>query len=54
MENCQDVQKPRCSLLVAGLGHDLGHPGLNNGFLSEAESIALDIVLPLGLIEGGP
>ncbi|CAE7381772.1 Pde9a [Symbiodinium pilosum] len=25
----------QCSLLVAGLGHDLGHPGLNNGFLSE-------------------
>jgi len=25
----------QCTLLVAGLGHDLGHPGLNNGFLSE-------------------
>ena len=25
----------RCSLLVAGLGHDIGHPGFNNGFLSE-------------------
>eukprot|EP00437_Effrenium_voratum_P010532 CAMPEP_0181425446 /NCGR_PEP_ID=MMETSP1110-20121109/15161_1 /TAXON_ID=174948 /ORGANISM="Symbiodinium sp., Strain CCMP421" /LENGTH=825 /DNA_ID=CAMNT_0023548629 /DNA_START=260 /DNA_END=2738 /DNA_ORIENTATION=+ len=23
------------SLLVAGLGHDIGHPGLNNAFLSE-------------------
>jgi len=25
----------QCSLLVAGLGHDIGHPGFNNGFLSE-------------------
>eukprot|EP00929_Paragymnodinium_shiwhaense_P117912 TRINITY_DN8939_c0_g8_i1.p1 TRINITY_DN8939_c0_g8~~TRINITY_DN8939_c0_g8_i1.p1 ORF type:complete len:930 (-),score=262.85 TRINITY_DN8939_c0_g8_i1:239-3028(-) len=23
------------SLLIAGLGHDLGHPGVNNGFLTE-------------------
>lgn len=27
---------PRFSLLVAGVGHDIGHMGLNNGFLSEA------------------
>eukprot|EP00435_Cladocopium_sp_Y103_P049584 s763_g15.t1 len=25
----------RFSLLVAALGHDIGHPGVNNGFLSE-------------------
>ena len=34
------------ALLIGAVGHDLGHPGVNNGFLSEASSYLIQLMVP--------